>query len=469
MSRFPRFLLFLLLCCSGAQGSVFGEHVKQAFSDDVNHAYLLELGDDALLARVNLIREAEESIKLQTFIWAADETGAFMFWELYKAAERGVKVRLLIDDLSLRGNARIVPFLAMLHKNIEIRHYNPLAENIEIGALQTLRQFTLNFGKANHRMHNKIVVVDGDYTMPDLFRELDQCADNEACMMKRIVSRGERIDEMVFVADHPGKHEDGDDLAETTESIVKLMQLAEHRIVMQTPCLVAGSKKFFSDLIEEKPDLDFIVSTNSLGAADHFYAYAFSYKNKKRYLRKFKWQIHEMKPDPPDYPLMVRAVPGVVHSDKHYTCIHSKTYLFDDDIVWLSSFNMDPRSQRLNTEAGIILRDREFFDQVDENIMRAASPTNAWTIGPRRKVPILSFFYGIVENIFSLIPIANIWPFTYSTSYALREGGEEMPFFDKRFHDNYKPVGQFPGVEMSPKAIKTRLTKAFFGPAEPII
>ena len=211
------------------------------------------------------------------------------------------------------------------------------------------------------------------------------------------------------------------------------------------------------------------MSTNSLGAADHFYAYAFSYKNKKRYLRKFKWQIHEMKPDPPDYPIMVRSVEGVEHSDKHYTCIHSKTYLFDDDVVWLGSLNMDPRSQRLNTEAGIILRDKEFFDQVDENIMRAASPTNAWTIGPRRKVPILSFLNGIVENIFSLIPIANIWPFTYSTSYALREGGEEMPFFDERFHDNYKPVGQFPGVEMSPKAIKTRLTKAFFGPAEPII
>lgn len=541
---------WLILCAqalwmisASAQSSVFQNHFDEAQAENLNYAYLLELGDDALLARVNLIRGARESIEIQTFIWAADETGGFMFVELFNAAERGVKVRLLIDDFSLRGNAAIVPYLAVLHENIEIKHYNPLADSIDINVLQTIGQFAVNFGKANHRMHNKVVVVDGrygitggrnyendyfdrgsdrtfkdrdilvvgpivndmlasfeeywaddqsvhsrdlkdvrkaieqgdfvtpmgDYELPAMFKALDVCASDAACVTERIVSRGIKIDEMVFVADHPGKHEDGDDLAETTESMVTLMQRAKKRIVMQTPYLVVGSGSFFKDLIRDNEDLEFIVSTNSLGAADHFYAYAFSYKNKKKYLRKYKWQIHELKPDPMDFPDMVRQIDGVTRTDKHYACIHAKTYLFDDDVVWLGSFNLDPRSVRLNTEAGIILRDPEFFAQVYEKIDRAIDDRNAWTIGPRRKVPILTFFNSIFENIFSLIPIANVWPFTYSMSYELREGGEAVPFFDDRFHDNYRAVGQFPGTGLSGKAIKTRITKAFFGPVEPII
>ena len=101
--------------------------------------------------------------------------------------------------------------------------------------------------------------------------------------------------------------------------------------------------------------------------------------------------------------------------------------------------------------------------------MLFAAPQNAWIIAPRRKIPVVSFFNGVIENIFSLIPFANVWPFTYSASYELREGGEVVPFHSKEFHDNYRSVGQFPGVEMTPKAMKTRLTKAFFGPAQPII
>ena len=176
-----------------------------------------------------------------------------------------------------------------------------------------------------------------------------------------------------------------------------------------------------------------------------------------------------MKPNPPYFSEMVREVSGVVLEEDHYSCIHAKTYLFDDDVVWLGSFNMDPRSVRLNTEVGVIIRNKGFFDEVGGHIRRQGSERNAWVIGPRRKIPVVAFFNGLIENIFSLIPIFNIWPFTYATSFELSEGGTPVPFFYKRFHDNYRPVGQFPGANVSVKGIKTRLTKAFFGPAEPII
>ena len=73
-----------------------------------------------------------------------------------------------------------------------------------------------------------------------------------------------------------------------------------------------------------------------------------------------------------------------------------------------------------------------------------------------------------MEGIFALVPFANIWPFTYSTSYELRDGGVEMPISAEDFHKNYKTAGQFPGTGMTPKAIKTQLTKTFLGPAQPL-
>jgi len=133
---------------------------------------------------------------------------------------------------------------------------------------------------------------------PDMFSELSKYTSEGACVNKRISSKGTKLDQIEFVADHSGKHDDGDDLAETTESLVKLVSNTRHTMVFQTPYLVISDRKLFTDLRKENPEMDIIVSTNSLGAADHLYAYASSYKNKKCYLRKFEWQIHEMKPAP---------------------------------------------------------------------------------------------------------------------------------------------------------------------------
>lgn len=543
--------LFAFLSCIVA-GAVlasadnpYQEHLDDVEKTQANYGYLLEHGDDALLARIHLIRNAQESIDIQTFIWKPDETGQFLFYELWQAALRGVKVRILIDDLSIRSIHNYVAYLTELNKNIEIKQYNPVADNINVGVVKTISTITTQFGMYNHRMHNKIVVVDGQYgitggrnyqndyfdrgvnrtfldrdilvlgpvagemsnsfeeywtndlavfsnemkdvrktietdtvqtpdfakgyEIPGMFSEQSKCASDRPCVDERITSMGTKLDQVEFVADHPGKHDDGDDLAETTESLVALISNAHHTMIFQTPYLVVPKGKYFKKLRKENPEMDIIVSTNSLAAADHFYAYAFSYKNKKRYLRKFKWQIHEMKPNPADFEQMLRPIPGIERAENHYACIHSKTFLFDDETVWLGSFNLDPRSARLNTEAGVIIKDPEFYELVKNKIELKLAARNSWSIGPRRKIPILAFFNGIAENIFALIPFANIWPFTYSTSYELRDGGTEMSIYDEGFHENYKPVGQFPGTGIKGKRLKARLTKAFFGSAQPII
>lgn len=326
----------------------------------------------------------------------------------------------------------------------------------------------------------KRMLASGDFVIPDdvktysiaaTFDVLLDCIEDAACMQDRIFANGFEIDDVEFVADSPGKTLEDEDIAITTKSLMALLQSAERSVVIQTPYLVVGrsGKKFFKAMRKKKPDLEFIVSTNSLAAADHFYAYAFSYKNKKSYLKKFKWQIFEFKPKPADIEQMVPDIKGYERAPDHYTCIHAKTFLIDDEIVWLGSFNLDPRSASLNTEAGLIIRDTRLVASLARTIKADSAPQNSWAIGVRRKLPILAQLGGLIENISSRLPFLNVWPFRYTISFELRSGALEVPFYHDDFYKNYSSVGQFPGVNVSGKALKTRLTKAFFGPAEPLI
>ena len=108
----------------------------------------------AFTARVALTELAEKSLDLQYYIWEQDETGRILAERLVRAADRGVRVRLLVDDINLSG--RDAPIAALdAHPNIEIRIFNPFANR---GA--RLFDFAIDLGRVNHRMHNKIMVAD---------------------------------------------------------------------------------------------------------------------------------------------------------------------------------------------------------------------------------------------------------------------------------------------------------------------
>jgi putative cardiolipin synthase len=110
---------------------------------------------DAFAARVLLAAAAERSIDAQYYIWQGDEVGDLLFEALWQAAERGVRVRLLLDDLNTGGLDRTIAALDA-HPNIEVRLYNPLVLR---GA--RLLNFLGDFDRVNRRMHNKSFTVDG--------------------------------------------------------------------------------------------------------------------------------------------------------------------------------------------------------------------------------------------------------------------------------------------------------------------
>ena len=119
----------------------------------------LSEGLDAFAARAILSNVAEQSIDVQYYIWHSDDVGRLMSVALIKAAERGVRVRVLIDDLGLGApDLNLVSIDA--HPNIEIRLFNPVI-NRSWRAIESV----FSFSRINRRMHNKSFTVDNQMTI----------------------------------------------------------------------------------------------------------------------------------------------------------------------------------------------------------------------------------------------------------------------------------------------------------------
>jgi putative cardiolipin synthase len=119
-----------------------------------NGFYDLSAPHDAFAARGLLSNMAERSIDTQYYIWTGDETGELLFGALWRAAQRGVRVRLLLDDI---GTKDLDATIAVLDAdpNIEVRLYNPSARRSAKGL-----GFVTDFSRLNRRMHNKSFTVD---------------------------------------------------------------------------------------------------------------------------------------------------------------------------------------------------------------------------------------------------------------------------------------------------------------------
>ena len=311
------------------------------------------------------------------------------------------------------------------------------------------------------------------FKLGDLFDGIEKSEADYSCIEDKFINKSYSVNKVEFFADEPGK---GERLGEYKVSrsaygLLNLIKQAQYSLVMQSPYLVIGKKgtKFFKKLSKEKPDLEIFVSSNSLAAADHVHAYAFSFKNKKKYLKKFRWQIFELKPVPEDIDQIISPVAEGHRKDDFRVCIHSKTYVIDQEKVMVGSFNLDPRSANLNTEVGLIIYDNNVALAIEESIRRDMANQNSWTIGKRKKVPVTSRFSGIMDDIMKIIPIIDIWPFTYSGSFELKPEKQTVPFHHKDFYDHYNYAGPFPETKFTDREIKARLIKGFLGPFQPLI
>ncbi|MDG1196158.1 MAG: phospholipase D family protein [Polaribacter sp.] len=120
--------------------------------------YVLEDGSGSMVARAWLTEYAEKTIDIQYFIFSTDNVGLIACDYLVKAADRGVKIRIIVDDIMVDTDAEDI-LLFSSHKNISVKIYNP-GVNLGKNIFQKLGKFTTDFKSANQRMHNKTFIVD---------------------------------------------------------------------------------------------------------------------------------------------------------------------------------------------------------------------------------------------------------------------------------------------------------------------
>jgi len=127
----------------------------------VTRSYVVPLRrpSDGLVARLALVDGAEETLDLQYYLWDSDAVGYLLLSRLIAAADRGVSVRLIGDDLKFRSRTRSIASLC-LHPNMEVRVFNPFSKRSSAVAQGV--EFIRRFARLDQRMHNKLLVADNE-------------------------------------------------------------------------------------------------------------------------------------------------------------------------------------------------------------------------------------------------------------------------------------------------------------------
>jgi putative cardiolipin synthase len=405
---------------------------------------LLDTGPVALLMRSVLADEACRSIDLQTYIYDDDEAGIVLMDRLRAAAERGVKVRLLIDDNGLRTD-ECLPLLLDSLPNAEVRVFNPF--RLRPRWTRPL-QIPFEFRRLNHRMHNKLFVVDGVATIiggrnigghyfeaheAANFTDLDVlllgpvARDAEACferywssdlavplhvamgkrdgrMSRERIERYIRAARFTRLQEHYRTTHCG--LRDTLDRVGNVVHWATTRIVVDDPrkaCerrrrhapqvmiealndtwasareevlaatayLVPG-RKGATDLIRlRRRGVRVRILTNSLASNDVPTVHA-GYTRYRRALLRAGVELYEYQ--------RFGNRPRHHHSASSSNALHAKTLVVDGRLAWVGSFNLDPRSSRLNTEMAVLLESESLARDLASRMERDLEPDRSWRV-----------------------------------------------------------------------------------------
>lgn len=158
--------------------------------------HLIQAGADGFVMRMQMIKAAQRTLDLQYYIFHGDETGLLLTRAILQAADRGVRVRLLVDDgETVAGDEQIAALAA--HPLIQIRIFNPLKYRGHNTVLRGI-EFSVNASRLDYRMHNKLIVVDnsvaliGGRNIGDPFFQIDpksQFADDDVFTVGPIVKK----------------------------------------------------------------------------------------------------------------------------------------------------------------------------------------------------------------------------------------------------------------------------------------
>lgn len=397
--------------------------------------YLLRSGVDAFVARAAVISKAERSLDVQYYIWHTDTTGRLLIDQLLQAADRGVRVRLLLDDLDTAGKDNSLALLDS-HPNIEIRLYNPFASR---GS--RMLGFLTDLGRLNHRMHNKSITADNQLTivggrnigneyfgatshaefsdldvlamgpvvkdvsgMFDLYWNSAPAYPVSAILSDKKVTRvayesvrarfskvveEEKSDpyiqairesdtlnrlkfenmkfswgKAILVYDSPAKIKTNNISAAThlAPKVTPYVKNAKEELNIVSPYFVPGEKlvDFLGELV--KSGVRVRILTNSLASNDVSLVHS-GYMRYREDLLRHGVELYEFKPKPSLQNEHKKKWTGSSRAS-----LHAKTFVIDRRLMFVGSFNVDPRSIALNTEMGVLFESSELATLLAESL-----------------------------------------------------------------------------------------------------
>lgn len=400
-----------------------------------NWFHLLNDGASALEWRIRAIDSASESIDFQTFLWKLDIAGKHILNHIFMAAERGVRVRLLVDDTFLVGKDDLSHSIRG-HPNVEFRVFNPYKRKADSFVTRQI----LNLGefyRLDHRMHNKVMIVDnhiaiiggrniGDeyFGLHDTtnFRDMElltggpivktmsegfdkywndhwsfpisnsdssysliNVSEFESWFKKE--SHLERKDNWVKMLEsaHEGlpilllDNPPPVDIvrwepSNLTEKLINFIDSANEKILIVSAYLIPTKEAELAVKRAKERGVEVRILTNSIRSNNHLTAHS-AYRNHIFDILTYGANLHETRIDAKDRYLYIRSP---IENKK--LALHAKVMTLDNEKVFIGSANFDPRSLRLNTEMGLIVHSETLAKEVNDALLLDMKPENSWSL-----------------------------------------------------------------------------------------
>lgn len=427
-------------------GKQFGRDARRHAGD--SGFFLINNGTDGLLTRLELVRKAQQTLDLQYYIFRGDNSGLQLADALLRAADRGVRIRILVDDGDTEARDDQLKRLA-LHPNIRMRVFNPFDYRGHSSLFRAI-EFALDKGRLDYRMHNKLFIADnaaaliggrnigdayfqmsplsqlGDddlFTVGPMVKQLsgtfDQFwnsplavpveklsdenpdADSLAFFRKKLEksckrcdaerAEGEPLESLIsgrsrliwaparLVYDSPEKKlvEDGKMAGHLMHRVVE-RRLADvrHELLLVSPFFVPGRDGMAQFKAMRARNVDIRILTNSLNSTHVLIAQS-GYMHYRLTLLEEGVHLFEIK-------AALGSSLGSGEGGKmlRYGAfgLHGKMWVLDRKSVYIGSMNLDERSERLNTEIGLIIDSPELARQVARRFEDLTRPDNAYRV-----------------------------------------------------------------------------------------
>ncbi len=412
--------------------------------------HLVADGVEAFALRGLSGRAAERSLDVQYYIWHDDLTGRLLALELIEAADRGVRVRLLLDDMDARAKNFAIAALAA-HPNISVRLFNPFASRQ--GFFGKAMEGLTSFSRINHRMHNKSWIVDNRFAIAggrnvgdeyfsasehvnfndldlafvgpaveqlstsfDRYWNSDQVWPIESLspdavstaalddLRRRAQAYAVEARQTPYIrameghdavaaakamalpmqwtprwqvlSDAPDKATRKAPALETSavlDGLTRAVGEARDDVVLISPYFVPGDSGTAQlvGLVEQGRKVR--VLTNSLAANDVAAVHG-GYSAYRKDLLEGGVALWELKPERSE------GKDGISMFGSSGASLHSKAAVIDDEVAFVGSFNLDPRSVSLNCEQGILVDDPVIAAQVAALFQAMTAPASAWEV-----------------------------------------------------------------------------------------